>query len=262
MSKEEENKLKNNNNNQEGNFQGSNSSNPFRDSEQIDIEDSNVADIVNTPVQISTSAEQAAKIESENEEESSSFLYKVKIILSPITNQFLKLGKLFQSLLSKLSDKVQVQSSYKYFLVFLALGLILLFFSVLYIPFILFNPGKLLRVLSFGNIMLMLSFLFYYGSKDFFAFLVDQNRTGIMFTHLLGVFAGIFVSIFIRGYFLQFLLDFILCITTIMFFLSLLPGGQGGIKAMKGMLLGPLLFMFNSLKDKIFGGNNNTELPQ
>jgi len=47
-----------------------------------------------------------------------------------------------------------------------------------------------------------------------------------------------------------------------MFFLSLLPGGQGGIKAMKGMLLGPLLFMFNSLKDKIFGGNNNTELPQ
>ena len=77
MSKEEENKLKDNNNNQEGNFQGSNSSNPFKDSEQIDIEDSNVADVVNTPVQISTSAEQAAKIESENEEESSSFLYKV-----------------------------------------------------------------------------------------------------------------------------------------------------------------------------------------
>ena len=72
------------------------------------------------------------------------------------------------------------------------------------------------------------------------------------------------ISIFIGGYFLQFILDFILGITTVMFILTLIPGGRGGISAIKNMIFGPGLFLFNNIKGKIFGDNSNngSVLPQ
>ena len=49
-----------------------------------------------------------------------------------------------------------------------------------------------------------------------------------------------------------------------MFILTLIPGGRGGISAIKNMILGPGLFLFNNLKGKIFGdnANNGSVLPQ
>ena len=104
----------------------------------------------------------------------------------------------------------------------------------------------------------MLCFLFYYGSKDFFAFLIDRKRTGIMFSHLLGLICGLFVSLIIGGYFLQLLLDVVLCITTVMFILTLIPGGQEGIAGIKRMLKAPFFLVLNNIKEKLFGSNNNS----
>ena len=162
--------------------------------EKITINDMNkgIANVVNTPVAISSSTEQDSNKE-EIISNSPQIITKIKIFFEPLVNKFLKIGQYFQNLLSKLSEKIQVQRSC--------------------IPFAIFNPGKLLRLLSFDNIFIMFCFLFYYGSKDFFAFLIDQKRTGIMFSHLLGLFFSLFVSIFIGGYFLQLLLDIILSIT-------------------------------------------------
>ena len=109
--------------------------------------------------------------------------------------------------------------------------------------------------------MIMLSFLYYYGSKDFFAFLVDKKRTGVMFGHVSGVFCSLIVSLFIGGYFLQLLLDCVLSITTIMFILTLIPGGQGGIAGIQRMLISPLVLLYSTFKGKIFGDNNSV-LPQ
>ena len=209
--------------------------------------------MVNSPVPISSSEQISNK---EEGEESSQFVQKMKTFLRPVTNQFLKLGTIFQNYLSKLSEKIQIQQSYKYFFIFLALGLLLLFFALLCIPFVIFNPGKLLRLLSFGNIFIMLSFLFYYGSKDFFAFLIDPKRTGVMFGHIVGLFGSLFVSLFIGGYFLQLLLDVVLCITTVMFILTLIPGGQEGIAGIKRMLISPLMLLISTFKGKIFGDAN------
>jgi hypothetical protein len=220
-----------------------------------------VADVVNAPVTITSTSEHMSSIESENNS-GSNLLSKVKEILNPLATQFLRVGQYFQGLISKLSEKVTVQQSYKYFLIFLSLGLLLLFFALFCIPFVIFNPGKLLRLLTFGNILIMLGFLFYYGSKDFFAFLVDQKRTGVMFSHILGLICSLFVSLFFGGYFLKLLLDFILCITTVMFILTLIPGGQGGIAGIKRMLISPLLLLFNSFKGKIFGESNGSVLPK
>lgn len=233
----------------------SNSQNPFNENEQISFNDTNegVANVVNSPVPISSSEQISNK---EEGEESSQFVQKMKTFLRPVTNQFLKLGTIFQNYLSKLSEKIQVQQSYKYFFIFLALGLLLLFFALLCIPFVIFNPGKLLRLLSFGNIFIMLCFLFYYGSKDFFAFLIDPKRTGVMFGHIVGLFGSLFVSLFIGGYFLQLLLDVVLCITTVMFILTLIPGGQEGIAGIKRMLISPLMLLISTFKGKIFGDAN------
>ena len=257
MNKEEDNSLDINHKTQEDVFKDSNLPNNYNEAEKIEINDSNegITNVVNTPVPISSSTEQ--DFNQEEISNSPQIITKIKIFLGPLVNKFLQIGQYFQNLLSKLSEKVQVQQSYKYFIIFLLLGLLLLFFALLCIPFVLFNPGKSLRLLSFGNIFIMLCFLFYYGSKDFFAFLIDQKRTGIMFSHLLGLFFSLFVSIFIGGYFLQLLLDIILSITTIMFILTLVPGGQEGIAGIKRMLISPLLLLFSTLKGKIFADNNN-----
>ena len=235
----------------------------FNENENIILNDTadSSAGVINNPVPIVSTKE----IESNNNNaETELNPSKLNVIFSLIKSPFLKLGKKVQNLISKLSDKIQIQSSYKYFLLFLAIGFLFIFFSILCLPFIIFNPGKFLRLLTFGNIFIMISFLFYYGSKDFFAFLIDENRTGVVFAHLSSMCFSFFISIFIGGYILQFILDFILGITTIMFVLTLIPGGKGGISAIKNMLLGPGLFLFNNIKGKIFGDNSNngSVLPQ
>ena len=47
-----------------------------------------------------------------------------------------------------------------------------------------------------------------------------------------------------------------------MFILSLLPGGKGGISALKKMLLGPGMLLWSYIKGKISGNNNDSVLPQ
>ena len=236
------------------------SQNTLNENEKVSFNDlnenENVANVLNSPVPIVTSSDQITNKEEKNNT-TSKFILLLKKLFSPITNQFLKIGGNFQNLLSKLSEKVQVQQSYKYFLIFLGLGLLLLFFALLCIPFVIFNPGKLLRLLSFGNIFIMLCFLFYYGSRDFFAFLIDPKRTGVMFGHILSLFCSLFVSIFIGGYFLQLFLDISLCLTTVMFILTLIPGGQEGIAGIKRMLISPLLLLFQSFKGKVLGDSSN-----
>ena len=236
---------------------------PFNENEQIILNDpiDSSSNVINKPVIVTTTEEINNHINNNGDEILNDTIFNR--VISYIKYPFLKLGKYVQNLISKLSEKVQINSSYKYFLIFLALGAFFFFFSALCLPFVLFNPGKFLRFLSFGNIFIMLSFLFYYGSKDFFSFLIDEKRTCIVFAHLLSSFFGLFISLFIGGYFIQFLLDFILGMTTIMFILTLLPGGKGGISAIKNILMGPGFFIWNKIKSKIFGDNYvDSVLPQ
>lgn len=253
--KEEDNHLDMNNNSQEENS-NSNSHNNFHENEQTSFNETNenVANVVNSPIPIVTSSEQFSNEEGINEDNSKNYS-KLKIIFNPITTLFLKLG----NSIYKLTEKIHVQPSYKYFLIFLGLGLLLLLFSLLYIPLFIFEPGKLLRLLSFGNIFIMFSFLFYYGSNDFFAFLIDPKRTCVMFTHIFVLFCSLLDSLFIGGYFLELFLDIILCITTVIFILSLTPGGQEGIVSIHRLIISPFLLLINNFKGKMFGDSNNED---
>ena len=141
----------------------------------------------------------------------------------------------FQNYLIGLTNRLQIQSNMKLFLVCLVICGFNFFSCLISLPFIFLSPSRLLSNLSFFNILLILSFLFYYGSSRFFGFLRDSKRFRIALVHLILIFLGLCLPMF-RGYFLSFLLDLALIITTIMFILTIIPGGQSGINAIQGSL--------------------------
>ena len=152
-----------------------------------------------------------------------------------------------QNYLLGLTDRLQIQSNFKLFFLCLLLCGFNFFSGLLSLPFIFFSPSKLLSYLSFGNILLILSFLFYYGSRRFFGFLRDSKRFRITLIHLILILLGLCLPMF-RGYILSFLLDLALITTTIMFLLTIIPGGQSGINAIQGSLYSMFFDMFKKLK--------------
>ena len=153
----------------------------------------------------------------------------------------------FQEAIMKLLEKLQVPSNYKLFFVFLILSFVNFFSALFRLPFIIISPNNLLSSLSFGNIFLLISFLFYYGSSQFFSFLRDEKRFNFIFIHLLIVCFALFCPIF-KKYFLALLLDGSLLVTTVMFILTLIPGGQGGVNAIKSSLFTTLLTMLSKFR--------------
>ena len=153
----------------------------------------------------------------------------------------------FQNFLLGLTDRLQIQSNMKLCLLCLLICGFNFFTCLIQLPFIFISPSKILSYLSFGNILLILSFLFYYGSSRFFGFLRDGRRFRITIFHIILILFGLFLPMF-RGYFLSFLLDLGLIVTTIMFLLTIVPGGQSGINAIQGSFYSMFLQMFSKFK--------------
>ena len=152
-----------------------------------------------------------------------------------------------QNYLLGLTDRLQIQSNMKLCLLCLLICGFNFFSCLLSLPFIFLSPYKILSSLSYGNILLILSFLFYYGSNRFFGFLRDSKRFRISLIHLLLIILGLCTPWF-RGYIFSFLLDIALIITTAMFILTILPGGQRGINAIQGSLYSMFFEMFKRFK--------------
>ena len=150
-----------------------------------------------------------------------------------------------QNYLLGLTERLQISPNMKFFLLCLLICGFNFFFCLMSLPFIFLSPSKILSYLSFGNILLILSLLFYYGSNRFFGFLRDGKRFKITLIHILFIICGLFFPMF-QGYIFSFILDIALIITTIMFLLTIIPGGQRGINAIQGSLFSflPQLFKY------------------
>ena len=150
-----------------------------------------------------------------------------------------------QNYLLGLTERLQISPNMKFFLLCLLICGFNFFFCLMSLPFIFLSPSKILSYLSFGNILLILSLLFYYGSNRFFGFLRDGKRFKITLIHILFIICGLFFPMF-QGYIFSFILDIALIITTVMFLLTIIPGGQRGINAIQGSLLSflPQLFKY------------------
>ena len=104
-----------------------------------------------------------------------------------------------QNYLLGLTDRLQIQSNMKLCLLCLLICGFNFFSCLISLPFIFLSPSKILSSLSFGNILLILSFLFYYGSRRFFNFLRDSKRFRITLIHLILILLGLCLPLF-RGY--------------------------------------------------------------
>ena len=151
-----------------------------------------------------------------------------------------------QNYLLGLTERLQVSSNMKLFLLCILICGFNFFLCLMSLPLIFLRPSKILSNLSFGNILLILSLLFYYGSNRFFGFLRDSNRFRITLIHILLIICGLFLPMF-QGYFFFLILDAALILTTIMFLLTIIPGGQSGINAIQTSLFSllPQLFKFS-----------------
>ena len=150
-----------------------------------------------------------------------------------------------QNYLLNLTDRLQISSNIKISLICLLICGVNFFLLLMSFPMIFISPSKILGYLSFGNILLIMSLLFYYGSNRFFGFLRDNKRFKIALIHILLIICGLFFPMF-QGYIFSFLLDLALIFTTAMFVLTIIPGGQSGVNAMQSSLfsLMPKLFKF------------------
>ena len=140
-----------------------------------------------------------------------------------------------QNYLLNLTERLRISPNMKLFFICLLICGVNFFLLLMSFPMIFISPSKILGYLSFGNILLIMSLLFYYGSNRFFGFLRDNNRFKITLIHILLIICGLFFPMF-QGYIFSFLLDLTLIFTTAMFILTIIPGGQSGINAMQASL--------------------------
>ena len=152
-----------------------------------------------------------------------------------------------QNYLLGLTERLQISSNMKLFLLCMLICGFNFFLFLMSLPLIFLSPSKILSHLSFGNILLILSLLFYYGSNRFFGFLRDGRRFRITLIHILLIICGLFLPIF-QGYLFSFILDLALIITTVMFLLTIIPGGQSGINAIHASLFSLLPQLFKLSK--------------
>ena len=152
-----------------------------------------------------------------------------------------------QNYLLGLTERLQISSNMKLFLLCMLICGFNFFLFLMSLPLIFLSPSKILSHLSFGNILLILSLLFYYGSNRFFGFLRDGRRFRITLIHILLIICGLFLPIF-QGYLFSFILDLALIITTVMFLLTIIPGGQSGINAIQASLFSLLPQLFKLSK--------------
>ena len=149
-----------------------------------------------------------------------------------------------QNYLLNLTERLRISPNMKLFLLCLIICGVNFFLLLMSFPMIFISPSKILGYLSFGNILLIMSLLFYYGSNRFFGFLRDNKRFKITLIHILLIICGLFFPMF-QGYIFSFFLDLALIFTTVMFILTMIPGGQSGINAMQASLFSLMPKLFN-----------------
>ena len=75
-----------------------------------------------------------------------------------------------------LISKLEVQKNITVFLSLLGFGSLLLCFSIFLIPFIITSPSKFSLCFAFGCTLVLISFLFYHGTKNYILKLFDKKR--------------------------------------------------------------------------------------
>jgi hypothetical protein len=146
-----------------------------------------------------------------------------------------------ERIIDKLDTWVKVEKSYLAFFVMLFLGIGLLFLCLFFI----FSPHKFMLCCSLGSILILSSFLFLRGTRGFLEILLSPKRIWFSLLFIVSIIVGL--SFAIGGNFLVALVfaagQFL---SLVVFVLSFMPGGQGGIKFIGRKLLSPFSFFWRA----------------
>ena len=111
------------------------------------------------------------------------------------------------------------------------------------IPLIITSPRKFSMTLAFGSIFLVISFLFYYGTKTFVLKLFDKKRFLLTILYLSSFILALFLMI-INNYFLSLLSSIFQVFCLVLFGLTFIPGGKSGINYIKKKVSSPFVKIF------------------
>ena len=125
-------------------------------------------------------------------------------------------------------SKVEVQKNLTVFIALLGLGSLLLCFSIFLIPFIITSPSKFSMCFAFGCSLVLISFLFYHGTKNYVLKLFDKKRFVITILFICSILVGIIFSLG-KHYFISLLCSLFQLLSLVLFVLTFLPGGKKGI---------------------------------
>jgi len=140
-------------------------------------------------------------------------------------------------------DKVEVKRNLTVFLCLLGLGCLLLFFSLLLIPFIITSPSKFSMCFALGCTLVLISFLFFHGTKNYVLKLFDKKRFTITILFISSILVGIIFSIG-RHYIISVLCSLFQLVSLVLFILTFIPGGKKGINYIKRQATSPFVKVF------------------
>ena len=150
-----------------------------------------------------------------------------------------KITKCKETVLKKIEENLEVEKSYKTFMIMVFVGLAMLCLSLMFLPVVIISPSKFVMCFSLGSIIILSSFIFVYGTKAYVEKLFAKNRFAFTLLFLCSIILGLYFSIS-GNYLISILLAAFQLVTLIVFTLTFLPGGSHGISFIGGLLLSPV----------------------
>lgn len=138
----------------------------------------------------------------------------------------------------KIVEKIEVERNIAVFLMLIALGCGLLCLSIFLLPLIITSPSKFSLCFAMGSLLVLISFLFYYGTKEYFKTLFGAQRFWISILFISSIVVGISFSLG-KHYIISMLCSICQLISLIVFILSFVPGGKVGINCIKKAITSP-----------------------
>ena len=195
--------------------------------------------------------------ENNNENQNNSKNNKIVNFLINFLLKFNDFTKIIFSNFFSYFTKYSIEPSYKFFLIFIILGAIFLLSCAMTLPIFLLSPSKFLFLFTLGDLFILFSFLFYYGSKEFINLFINNDNSRLIIVMLMcSTLIGFIISCY-GHYFISLCFAIIQMILSIFFVLTIVPYGQYGINAMNNVLISPFKKIANVIKNHFEEIKNN-----
>ena len=133
---------------------------------------------------------------------------------------------------------IQVETSYLRFGIVFVTGMAIIILSLFFLPLILISPKKFVLLFALGTFVSLSSFIFYYGTIQFFELLFNKDRIWFTIVYLAGFFGCLFFPAFFgKNYFIILIFSGLEMISTLFFILTFLPGGYSSIRMFTNLFI-------------------------